>query len=427
MSDKKLDKFLDLKLWERAIRNGVVKQKNTELLQIVQSPIGRSIIANAIYKGDYHFAPPRTAYINKLTGEHITYEQSLTLPKVRELFACTRDMDNVVLTVICYVLNELYADRIHPRCRSYQKGVSVSKIINTELLPQLQAGLSGYKMDISKYFDKVNQETLDSLLKSIDDNSAIDKLLWECYHDNRVYIGKAKETSERYMGFRQGNPVATFLANIGLYELDEASTNYDIIYVRYSDDILVFGKDAEIFKKIIEQKLHTMGLELNPKKVEKISTDKPFTFLGCKINGDEVDISDESKERFKKEIRKRTKHNCANTQSRRQQQIAVNRINNYLREAFLDDGKSFGWEQYFYGLINTNKTIIELDNFVKDHLKAMYVGNWHHAEAERKTTNEQLQDMGYLSMNMLYKAYKQGLPVYRAQVLQSVAERSSNV
>ena len=102
--------------------------------------------------------------------------------------------------------------------------------------------------------------------------------------------------------------------------------------------------------------------------------------------------------------------------SRSTQRKMIKEINYYIREAYAKSTKNFGWEQFFYSLINTNKTIVMLDEYVKDHLKHAYTGKWNHTTNMHKTSNEQLREMGYKSMVQMYSVFKINKDVYNAEL-----------
>lgn len=415
-----MELLCDASMWKTVIDKKVDKRKDKVLLSYLCNPMGRLAIIEAINQGRYVVQPPRTSYINKKTGQYITKEEAERTEKVRELYACTETMDNVVLTLINNIYMTLYKDMIHPSCLSYQKGIGVKKIIYNELLPRLKKGQTGYKIDISKYFDSVNIETLEELLTSVSTNSPVDKVLWDMYHDNRVYLGKDTETTDRYMSLRQGCPTATFFADICLNDIDTMASKYDVVYVRYSDDLLIIGPDADEVLDNIKFMLLPKGLELNPKKVERISTDTEFTFLGCKILNGVVDMSDESVERFKRDIKHITKP-LRKTKGKGMERDkltrrAIKQINYKLRDAFQKNNNNWGFEQYFYGICNTDKTIKMLDEYVKDHIKQVRAGSHIHTRYTRITPNEWLMDNNYLSMVHMFKLFKAGPDVYKAEI-----------
>lgn len=397
--DEKMDLFLDKEIWEQAVSHGVCKHLDKSLLNTVCSPYGRLAIAEAIEQGRYKIQPPTVSEIPKPNG------------KVREVYANT-PMDRLVLTVINAVYYRLYSGMIHPSCVSYQKGKSVPKIIRT--VTKEINNSSGYKADLSKYFDSVNIESIDKLLTTLSTNSPLDKVVWDYYHDNHVII-KGKLV-ERYKSLAQGCALGTLLANLVLRDLDRELSQMDIVYYRYSDDLLIIGKDADKALQHLKDRLHDYGLSLNPKKVEKIEKDKPFTFLGAKITGKKIEISDESVERYKKKIREICKIRKKDKPGRVLQRRCTKKINNYLRGDYERSHDNFGWDQYFFSLVNDKERLIELDEFTKDHIKHLYTGKWNHTTNMHKTSNEQLREMGYKSLSNLYDLFKTDRDLYTIEI-----------
>lgn len=399
--DKKMEMLCDKEIWSNAIQHGLDKHIDKSLLSTLTNPIGRLAIIEAIEQGRYKIEPPVVQQIPKPNG------------KIREVF-CNSQMDRVVLSVINEIYYKLYSKYIHPNCVSYQKNTGVPKIIKS-LVKELDATGKGYKADLSKYFDNVNRETVNALLDSLSTGSPVDRVVWNYYNDDHIVLNGVK--TERYKSLCQGCSIGTLLANLCLKDIDEEISKLDVVYYRYSDDLLFIGKDAEKALEILKQMLIPKGLSLNRDKVQAIDITTEFTFLGAKIKGKEVDISDESVERFKKKIRSITKiRKGMKIKSRSMQRKMIKEINYYIREAYAKSTKNFGWEQFFYSLINTNKTIVMLDEYVKDHLKHAYTGKWNHTTNMHKTSNEQLREMGYKSMVQMYNLFKINKDVYNAEL-----------
>lgn len=399
--DKKMEMLCDKEIWSNAIQHGLDKHIDKSLLSMLTNPIGRLAIIEAIEQGRYKIEPPVVQQIPKPNG------------KIREVF-CNSQMDRVVLSVINEIYYKLYSKYIHPNCVSYQKNTGVPKIIKS-LVKELDATGKGYKADLSKYFDNVNRETVNALLDSLSTGSPVDRVVWNYYNDDHIVLNGVK--TERYKSLCQGCSIGTLLANLCLKDIDEEISKLDVVYYRYSDDLLFIGKDAEKALEILKQMLIPKGLSLNRDKVQAIDITTEFTFLGAKIKGKEVDISDESVERFKKKIRSITKmRKGMKIKSRSTQRKMIKEINYYIREAYAKSTKNFGWEQFFYSLINTNKTIVMLDEYVKDHLKHAYTGKWNHTTNMHKTSNEQLREMGYKSMVQMYDLFKINKDVYNAEL-----------
>lgn len=359
------------------------------------------MVAQAIEQGRYVIEPPVVQQIPKPNG------------KIREVF-CNTQMDRVVLSVINEIYYRLYSKYIHPCCVSYQKGLGVPKIIKS-LVKELNISGTGYKADLSKYFDNVNRKTLNTLLDHLSTGSPIDDVVRRYYNDDRIILNGVE--TERWKSLCQGCALGTLLANLCLRDIDDEISKLNVIYYRYSDDLLFIGKDADKALETLKKMLVPKGLELNMEKVQEINAQTEFTFLGAKIKGKEVDISDESVERFKKKIKSITRmRKGMKTKSRITQRRVIKEINYYIRDAYAKSPKNFGWEQYFYSLINTDKTIKMLDEFVKDHIKHVYTGKWNHTTNRNKTSNDQLKELGYKSMVHMYKTYKQSRDLYAAEL-----------
>jgi hypothetical protein len=402
MTDQKMELFCNKQLWEDAIEHGLDKKIDKALLYALTDPKGRLAVIKAIEEGRYEIQPPKIVEIPKSNG------------KVRQVFA-NQPLDRVVLSIINAVYMSMYSDMIHPSCRSYQKGMSVQKTVR-EVTSKLKDGYHGYKCDLHAYFDSVNKETLFANLDAISSGSPLDNVVRKYYEDDRVVI--KGEVVEHYKSLAQGCALGTTLANIVLRDIDEVLSSMDILYYRYSDDLLLIGEDADKALEVLQEMLIPKGLSLNPKKVERIHKDAEFTFLGAKIHGTEIDISDESVERFKNEIRKITKmRKGMKTKCRTTQRRAIKKINDYMYLAYMKNPNNFGWAHYFFSLCTTDKTIRELDYFVKDHIKAMYTNKWNSVTNMHKTSNDDLESMGYVSMKNRYDLFKMDRELFKADIL----------
>ena len=150
---------------------------------------------------------------------------------------------------------------------------------------------SGYKIDIHHYFDDVNIETIEKQLTEINSGSKLDDLLWELYHDDRIIVNG--KLIHRHRGLIQGCAFACLLANLVLKDIDTRISNMRVIYYRYSDDIIILGREGNVerAKLIISKMLEPKGLKLHPKKVQKIMDFHWFEFLGFSFTGDKISVS----------------------------------------------------------------------------------------------------------------------------------------
>lgn len=419
--DRKMELLCDHAIWQDVL-NRMRRKKGRRLdmdsFGACAETVDRAGLVQDIADGKYSLQPPRTIYKDKLRDEFISYKEAAfrDFKDVRTLYAPSTGMDGIVLAVVSQVYNLLYGHLIHPCCRSYQRGIGVKNIIHGDLLPRLRNHERGYKLDLSKYFDSVNRETLDATLKMMDTGSPVDAMVWRHFHDDRVFVNGYLEP--RYMSIRQGNALGTLLANLALRDVDDEVSRMDVLYIRYADDILVLGNDADRALARIRDMLEGKGLSLNDKKTQRIDINRPFTFLGCEISNGLVDMSEESYHRIKLKVRRICRpHKYIPKESREEQVKAIRKINWLLRDRHYDDPRQFGFERYFFSVITRPEgRLLTLDRYIREHLKGIYVGRQtQHRKAKSMTSDAQLRAMGYKSLMRMYKASKCGPSVYDAE------------
>ena len=424
--DEKMEMLCDPAIWQD-VMNRVRRKKgrriDMESFGAVADTVGRAALVQAIADGRFTLSPPKTLYLDKITGIYLSYKEAVhrEFKEVRTLYAPSQPLDGLVLGVVSAIYNRLYGGMIHPSCRSYQRGIGVKRILHGDLIPRLRRGDRGWKVDLSKYFDSVNRETLDATLKSMDTGSPVDALVWKHFHDDRVYVNG--ELEPRYMAIRQGNALGTLLANLALRDVDERLSAMDVLYLRYADDILVLGPDADKALDTLREMLAAKGLKLNEKKTTRIDSSHPFTFLGCEISNGTVDMSEESYHRIKLKIRRICRpHKYIPKESREEQVKAIRKINWLLRDGHYADQRNFGWERYFFSVIDNPTRVRRLDQYIREHIKGVYVGRQtQHRKAKALTSDDMLRTMGYKSLMRMYRASRCGPSVYTAEMMEVTA------
>lgn len=232
---------------------------------------------------------------------------------------------------------------------------------------------------------------------------------------------------EHYQSLKQGCAVASFLADVMLFHTDFELYKYSFMnmasmYTRYSDDILYIGSGYEKAMGFLEEELQKMSMKLNPKKVEYLTHDKWFKFLGFMIKDDQITLSHNRIKGFQKEIEKRSiKNRHATGKS------ALNSINRYL---YKGDG-TYSWATQVLPIINVEKDIDTLNEFVMDCIRACQTGKRNigglgtvtnrkdctilrgtgkNVSANRKNTEKEIE--GYYSIRCMQKALNICRPVY---------------
>lgn len=358
MSDIILQKFFELRRWTYAIDKGIGKHIAKSDLYQLAKPETRIAMYEAIRDGRYEIAPPHTAQIPKENGEFRTVY-------------INEPADRILLSIANDLLFELMPEMIHPKCQSYQKGIGCGKIVksiskeicNTEGVN----GVVGWKADLSKYFDSVPIRFIDEAFDKVEakyGHSALIDVLRKYYHCD-LYFDTDGNLTETYQSLKQGCSVASWLANVLLYHIDEQLDGLNGKYVRYSDDMLFVGEDYDLAMITLSDELTKMSMKLNPKKVEFLTHSKWFKFLGYSIKGEMISLSSTRIKKFQKEIEKRTVKAKGITL-----QKAINAVNRFL---YKGNGQ-FSWATQILPVCNVKKDIQELNKFVMDCLRAVRTG-----------------------------------------------------
>lgn len=356
MSDILLQKFFEMQRWEDALETGVDKHIDKGELRKLCSPEVRVALYNAIVTGNYEIAPPHQAQIPKDNGD------------VRIVYV-NENVDRIFLSIVNNMFFEMFPEFVHHTCKSYQSGIGCGKIVQ-EVSKQVVSTRTkevGLKADLTKYFDRVPLKYIDAIFDRMEakvGKSKIIDVVRKYYHTDLCFDVNG-DLIGHYQSLKQGCAVASFLADAVLYNIDKSVSELDVYYVRYSDDLLALGNDWTRAYDLIEKMLNEMELELNPKKVEILSKDRWFKFLGFNIKGSQITLSKNRVKSFQKEIEARTiKHrNISMTR-------ALNQVNSYL---YKGDGQ-YSWATSVLPIINVQKDIDELNEFVLDAIRACVTG-----------------------------------------------------
>lgn len=355
MSDKILQMFFDVDRWSKAIEKGVLKDIRKDQLIRLTDERTRLAMAEVMMQGKYEISPPHTARIPKEGGEFRTVYVN-------------EPMDRVVLGIANDLLFDLMPEMLHTSCKSYQKGIGCGRVVaevSRRMADAESDGCLGWKADLSKYFDSVPLCYIDGTFDKVEakhGHSVLIDVLRKYYH-NDLYFDEDNVLQRKFQSLKQGCAVASWLANVLLHDLDEELSRMEGYYVRYSDDMLFIGKDHEKAMDVLQKRLEEKTMKLNPKKVEYLTADRWFKFLGFSIKGSMVSLSPSRIKTFQREIERRTIRRRDTTPAK-----AVNAVNRYLYKG------EFSWAAQVLPVCNVRRDIDELNKFVMDCLRAVKTG-----------------------------------------------------
>lgn len=357
MKDKILTMFFDIDRWTKAIEKGVLKDiRKSDLIQLTEEST-RIRMAEAMLNGKYQIMPPHTAQIPKDNGEFRTVYVN-------------EPIDRIILSIANDLLFDLMPEMIHPACKSYQIGIGCGKVVmevSRTIVDMKSDGYVGWKSDLSKYFDSVPIQFIDAAFDQVEakhGHSALIDVLRKYYHCG-LYFDENNKLCDKYQSLKQGCSVASWLANVLLYELDEELSKMNGFYVRYSDDMLFVGPDYDKAMDVLQNRLAEKSMMLNPKKVEYLTMNQWFKFLGFSIKGSMISLSPSRLKTFQREIEARTIRKPGITLKK-----AINSVNLYL---YKGNGE-YSWATQILPVCNVRADINELNKFVMDCLRAVETG-----------------------------------------------------
>ena len=415
--DKILSMFFETERWQYAINKGFDKDINKATLHQLTTPEARLAMYQRIKDGKYKIMPPHTAKIPKDNGDFRTVYVN-------------EPCDRVLLSIANDLLFELMPEMVHPRCKSYQKGIGCGRVVQevSRKICSANGNVIGWKSDLSKYFDSVPIEFIDWAFDKVEEKhgkSALIDVIRDYYHTD-LYFDTDGNLSNSYQSLKQGCSVAAWLADVVLYHIDEQLSALDGYYIRYSDDTLFIGNDYEKAMTIMQDELMKMQMKLNPKKVEYLDENHWFKFLGYSIKGHNISLSSTRIKTFQKEIEKRTIKRRDTTMTK-----AINAVNRYLYNGFGD----FSWATQVLPVINVKEDIDKLNMFVMDCIRAVktnkrkvgglgYVktqavgcidrGRGRNVKANRTKTESEIK--GYLSIGCAQNAMRTSRAAYNTLI-----------
>ena len=192
---------------------------------------------------------------------------------------------------------------------SFRKFVNAQTAVRYLREKQKEGDWYTYKLDIHNYFNSVS---VDKILLMVKEVLVEEPILYNviCAILKNHYVEYNKQVIQEEKGIMAGMPLSAFLANLYLTKIDVWFQENDILYARYSDDIIIFAqeeKKIEQYSERLTEMIHEAGLVLNEKKTRKTNPKEAWTFLGFQCNGNCIDVSDEALDKIKKKLKRKAR------------------------------------------------------------------------------------------------------------------------
>ena len=369
------------------------KRDIRELSSFIDQKRYESVVSGILTGGKLSI--PKKTLVNKLGGgKRVVYS--------------FQDDENLVLKLLAYLL---YRYDIHQSegCYSFRKGFGAQKAIHKIInMPDI-SGMWCYKLDIKNYFNSISVPILLSVLEPVinDDRSLYEFLCGMLSENKAIYEG---EIINENRGVMAGTPTSPFLANIYLKEMDEYFTQREIIYSRYSDDIIIFARTPDELtdhKTKIYDFLNKYELSVNTSKEKTTEPGQAWDYLGIEYRNKQIDLSSSTKMKLKGKIRRKARalrrwklRKNANDDQAIKVMIRVFNKKFYVKH----NSHDLTWSRWFFPLVTASTGFKEIDSYLQQYIR--YIPTGSHGKKNYKTTYGKLKELGYRSLVNEYYKFK---------------------
>ena len=382
LDENKWLEFLDYKI----IQSNLSKLEEQELKDFVLSKKYLPI-ATSIFNGEYSFSIPKKSLINKMGTT-----------KKRVVYTFNKN-ENLILKFIVYLM-KVYDKFFANNCFAFRTGLTVKKalnhIINTPNIDDYYA----YKLDISNYFNTIPIIKLLPILKIFLNDEKLYSLFENILTSNKCYYNDKIIDENR--GVMAGSPFSTLLANIYLTDIDKYFEKENILYARYSDDIIIFSKtenEINTYKNILHNKLFLKELFINKDKEFMFKPNTPWNFLGFIYNNGEIDISPITLKKIKDKIKRKSRaiyrwKNKNNKTTEHSIKVLIRVFNNkFYREI---NTKDLTWCKWYFPIITTSNSLKIIDEYLINYLRFLNTGRF--TKKNFNITYNYLKSLGFRSL-----------------------------
>ena len=306
------------------------------------------VIRNKLRQGTYRFKPARRVEIPK-DGSSKT--RRLGIPVI---------MDRIVSTSIQRGFEQIFEQEFTSSNYGFRRGRSQHQAI-AYVKKKVEEGYSWCaSIDLKGFFDEIPHDLILKLIRRKIADERIVTLVARALKAGVVVKGVFEKTTK---GCPQGSPLSPMLSNIVLNEMDQELERRGLTYCRWADDSVILLKSERAAQRVsggmIKYLEGTLNLPVNREKSE-VAKFKDITFLGIRISGRKIRISEKAIARFKWKVKSLTRRN--NPLSMYQ---IITELSQYLR----------GWIGYFR-IQQMSGILAEFDVWIRYRLRAMQLKKW---------------------------------------------------
>lgn len=371
------------------------KKQEVRLLEYIQNKEYIPVVESIIRKEQ--FPIPRMKCINKKNSN-----------KKRTVFLFD-EKENFVLKAIMFLLYK-YDNLFSPNLYSFRRNISVKTAIANITKRNIKS-MYGYKVDIHDYFNSVDTDIMIGIIRDkIKDDNLLVEFICSLISEPKAYLDE--DVVDCKKGIMAGVPISGFLANLYLEELDRIFYKQNILYARYSDDIIVFGEtqDAMLsYKNTISQFLSNRKLTVNKNKEFEIKPNEKLDFLGFSFQDDLIDLSEVALQKMKGKMRRKARA-LLRWKIRKGvgPEQAIRAYIRYFNKKLFENPKDneITWCRWYFPIITTDRSLHILDTYMLQNIR--YIATGKYTKANYNLTYDTIKDYGFKSLvNSYYKTEKE--------------------
>ena len=393
LNKNKWAEFLDYKLTKSHLN----KTEQNFLINFVENQKYLQI-AQQISLETYTFSTPKKTLINK-SGSG----------KKRVVYSFNQ-YENIILKFISFCLYK-YDYRFTKNTYAFRRNITVKQAFTNLAKTKNINKMFSYKIDISNYFNSINISILLPKLKSfLTEDVRLFELFKNILTTNECLFNGLKITEQR--GVMAGTPISTFLANVFLLDLDEYFTNNNVVYARYSDDIILFSENLNFlneYKNYIINYLQKIDLTINPNKVSLTKPNCKWSYLGFSYDNGIIDLSDVTLKKIKDKIRRKARAIYRwkiknNKDTLHAAKVLIRVFNNKFYK--IEQTKDLTWSRWFFPVINTDQTIKVVDDYLVQYIRFLQSGKF--TKKNYNLTYQKIKELGFKSLVHEFYNFRNG-------------------
>ncbi len=309
--------------------------------------------------------------------------------------------ENYALKLMTYLLIRKYDHLFAPGLYSFRASRNVKMAVTNLTARRNISQLYIYKADIHDYFNSVDVALLLPRLREIlKEDEELYRFLEGLLLQPLVYW-EGELIPER-KGIMAGCPVAAFLANVYLMDMDQHFVCSGLSYARYSDDMILLAASREQRERAVSEIgefLSRRHLTINEKKEVYTEPAEPWEFLGFRFEDGKVDISQVSARKLKGKMRRKAdallrwkrKKGLDNDKAVK---AFIKVFNRKLFENPIDT--EITWARWYFPMITTTETLQMLDHYAQDCIRYIATEKW--TKSRYNFRYEDMKAMGYRSL-----------------------------